>query len=108
MKLQLEKAYLVWTNQCRRPADCNFNWKVPHHRCTGECDFFHVKDVLICKATGFWHYCTSTTCDRMVITPEHQYCELSGQTFELDFVFGAPGRGFAQGARGGYGPGQRQ
>ncbi len=71
----------------RQATSGSFAWKAPAHRCEQTCDFFMHRNVVICKTTHNWHYCTKDTCDRMIKNHECQVCPLSGMAYDLDFEF---------------------
>ena len=88
MNEQLVVAYTQITQRFRCPAHSRTDW-AQHHVCTDLCGFFHYKDTKVCLLTGSFHYCTEMTCDRMVRTGGHSYCELTGNVYdELDFGVG--------------------
>ncbi len=65
----------------------SYQWRAPAHRCEQTCDFFMHRNVVICKATHNWHYCTKSTCDRMIRNHECQVCPLLGMAYDLEFEF---------------------
>ncbi len=71
----------------RQSTSKSFQWRAPAHRCEQTCDFFMHRNVVICKATHNWHYCTQITCDRMIRNHECQVCPLSGMAYDLEFEF---------------------
>jgi hypothetical protein len=88
MMKELRQAHALFTESCpRRDINCGFRWQTTHHECSSTCPFFTYKHTMICRHTGAWHYCTDAMCDRKVPARDLQYCELSGDTFELDFQF---------------------
>jgi hypothetical protein len=81
---EIQIAYLKFIQSVpRRPADRPFLWKSTPHHCTEECDFFTHRNVLICKATANWHYCTEETCDRLIRTSDSRVCQLTGASYSL-------------------------
>lgn len=81
---EIQLAYLKFIQSVpRRPAAKPFDWKSHHHHCTDDCDFVTHQNVLICKQTGNWHYCTEETCDRLIRTTDSRVCQLTGSSYSL-------------------------
>ena len=80
------------TTTPRRPTHMPYVWTREHHRCTNECNLYQYKDVIICRASGNYHYCTPLTCDRTIEYRDSKVCELTGTSYSLDLVMDTIGR----------------